>query len=455
MVKPFDKRTVPMKARSLIVIINIALLIITVVVLIRLFTKNVVPGFDFHCFWNGGNFIWQGTDPYQAFLDKKKVTLPVRYLDGVVVREGPIDPFTEQCVPGNTSPVVFLLAPLARFSWDTALTIWTTINLILAFAIGCLLLKILGHTATSREGILLLLLMVAQLSTRETLEYGQTSLLVTLFMFASMFFSYSNRTPSRAIISGVFLGFALSKPHLTFPLALLLIYRCRIIEVLTAGFIQLVGVWCVTFLGTSVQEVFAEYYRIFVMHIGPGTVDGMYLTAGLLKGLLPYSYIIVAAGSVVLGIVLLRWHIDRSGIREEEVGIDLTLLTITMLWNLLVFYHRRYDYVTAISFFALVIFILGDPRRVVKMPNSVRMVVNCLTGIIMVFWILPIYRIVGDSTYRYLFNICTMAALVISTWILFRLAPVKVQERCCQHVGATQSKDVHGNSSSKNLGTRI
>jgi hypothetical protein len=444
-----------MKARSLIVIINIALLIITVVVLVRLLTKNISPGYDFHCFWYGGNLIWQSTDPYKAFLEKQKVTLPVRYLDGVVVREGPIDPFAEQCVPGNTAPIVFLLAPLARYSWVTALTIWSTINLILAFATVWVLLKILGQKAASNKGILLLLLMVAQLPTREMLETGQTSMLVTFFMFLSMFFSYRNRTPIRAIISGVFLGFALSKPLLTFPLVLVLMYRCRAIEVLTAGFIQLIGVWCVTFLGTSISEVFAEYYRIFMMHAGPGTADGMYLTAGLLKGLQPYSYVVIIAGSVALGIVLLKWHRDRLGIRGEEVGIDLALLTVVMLWNLLVFYHRRYDYVSAISFPALIIFILGDHYQAVKLSTTERTVVNCFTGLLMAFWIFPIKHAVGDMAHRYLFNSFTLVALAMSTWILFRLVPVKVQERCCQHVGAKQCKDLHANSSSRSLEPRI
>lgn len=148
--------------KRILLVVNGVLLLVTSAALTRIWTKNGLGSFDFHCFWYGGNLIWQGTDPYRAFMEKQKVMLPITYLDGTTVREGPIDPFDRQCVPGNTAPVVFLLSPLARFSWDTAHRIWRILNIIFSVAIGWILLRILRLPAASGEGILLILLIILQ-----------------------------------------------------------------------------------------------------------------------------------------------------------------------------------------------------------------------------------------------------------------------------------------------------
>jgi len=148
--------------KRILLVVNVALLLVTSAALTRIWTKNGLGSFDCDCFWYGGNLIWQGTDPYRAFMEKQKVILPITYLDGTTVREGPIDPFDRQCVPGNTAPVVFLLSPLARFSWDTAHRIWRILNIIFSVAIGWILLRILRLPAASGEGILLILLIILQ-----------------------------------------------------------------------------------------------------------------------------------------------------------------------------------------------------------------------------------------------------------------------------------------------------
>ena len=408
--------------KRLIVILNAALALMAAAALVRMFTKGGVS-FDFHCYYQAGNFIWQGADPYRAFLERKDVDLPLRYLDGVTVTEGAIDPFRARCVAGNTAPTVFLLAPLARFSWDTAHTIWRLLNVLLAFSIAGILLKITGHKIASAEGFLLLLLILVQISTREALEFGQTSLLVSFCIFASMFLSYHDRDPLRAVASGVLLGFALSKFLLAFPLLLLFLYRRRILEVAAAVCVQAAGVWGITLLGTDLASVLREYIEIFMRHAGPGTQDGVYLTAGLLKGWQPYSYYLLAAGSMVLGVLLLRWHLRRSAKSGGSLQTDLVLLTVVMLWNLLVFYHRRYDYVAASSFLALVVFLSGPHYGSVLRTARDRILAYSGAAGILAFWTLPFYRIFAESAYRGLFNIFTLAALCLSAWILFRLRP--------------------------------
>jgi hypothetical protein len=412
----------PIKKRALW-LVNIALLIIASSALLRILTKESPRSFDFHCFWYGGNLVWQGENPYRAFIEKRKVTLPITYMDGATVQQGPIDPFDIQCVPGNSAPVVFLLAPLARFSWDTAHNAWFILNVLFSIAMVWTLLKILNQGTLAGKSVLLLLLVIVQLSTRETLEFGQTSLLITLCMFLSMFFSYCDRTRSRAVVSGIFLGIALSKPLLSFPLLLLFLYRRRAVELVTAVFIQIAGIYGITLLGTGAPVVIADYFRIFMMHAGPGTQDGMYLTAGLLKEWTPYSYFIIAAGSIPLAVLFYRWLLNNAQTDRLDIRIDLVFFTALMLWNLLVFYHRRYDYVAASSFLALMVFLPPLPFRAPSFSLKQQWGIYGTVTIAVVFWILPFYRVMGTTAYRSFFNIVTLAALCLSVWLLFRLSP--------------------------------
>jgi hypothetical protein len=411
------------KCRKWILLVEMALLVMAAAAIVRAFTNEGLGSFDFHCFWYGGNHIWQGTDPYRAFLERKDVALPVSYLDGVVVREGGIEPFSVKCAPGNTAPVVFLLSLLARLSWSTARTTWLFLNIAFALGIGWILPKILKHSPVSHEEILLPLFMIAQIATRETLDLGQTSLFISLCMFASMFLSYHRRAFFTAVVSGILLGFALSKLLLAFPLLLLFAYRRKVLEILVAACIQTAGVLGLALLGTSVPGIIAEYFSIFMMHLRPGTQDGMHLTAGLLKGWQPYSYILIAAGSVVLCGILLQWHRSRPETRGADAKTDLVLLTAVMFWNLLVFYHRRYDYVAASSFSALMIYWAGSCCRSARRPVEKKAWIFRLGLGIMIFWIIPFYRVLHPTAYRYLYNICTLAALCLSTWMLFHWSP--------------------------------
>jgi hypothetical protein len=397
------------------------LLSVAVGAVVRIYAKQGMQFLDFYSFWYGGNLIRQGTDPYRAFLNKEKVCLPVSYLDGVTIKEGEIGPFKMQLVPGNTAPVVFLLTPLAHFSWNTAKTVWYALNVVFSIAIGWILLKIFNTRFLSREGMLLIPLFLMQISTREVLDLGQTSLLIVFCSFVSMFLSYQNRTTVRAIASGLLLGLAISKPLLAFPLLLLFLYRRRMIELITATLFQCVGILGVVLLGTSPREVVAEYYKIFMMHAGPGTQDGLYLTAGILKGWTPYSYILIILGSGVLGLVLLRWILQRSNVLKVDIRTDMVLLTVIMLWNLLVFYHRRYDYVASVSFIAIMVTLFINSGGFLLRSAKERALAFMMAGAIFLFWILPGYRLISQAAYRGVFNLLTLVALIMSACIMFRL----------------------------------
>jgi hypothetical protein len=211
---------------------------------------------------------------------------------------------------------------------------------------------------------------------------------------------------------------------LSFPLLLLFLYRRRAAELVVAALVQIAGIFWLTQLGSSVPTVIADYFRIFMMHAGPGTQDGANLTAGFLKGWAPYSYFLIAAGSIVVGALLIKWVSQSKGGRND-IKTDLVLLTVIMLWNLLVFYHRRYDYVAASSFIALVVFLRAFPFRLALFSLNKKLWIYATALFTVSIWILPFYRFMDTHAYASFFNISALAALALSTWLLFQLQPVK------------------------------
>jgi hypothetical protein len=271
----------------------------------------------------------------------------------------------------------------------------------------------------SHEGFLLILLILVQVGTRETIETGQTSLFIALCMFGSMYLSYYRRTATETIASGLLLGLAISKILLTFPLCLLFLYRRRYWEILIAACVQVLGVWGIASLGTGLPGIIDEYWQIFMIHAGSGERNGMSLPAGLLKELSPYSYILVAIGSIALVLVLIKWH-QKAGIQKNGVRTDFILLTVLMIWNLLVFYHRRYDYVAASTFIILLVSLFSPVYCGAELGVREKMVVRSLGLFVLGTWTLPFYWVLKESVYRSLFNIATITALLISTWLLFQ-----------------------------------
>src|SRR5947208_1751703 len=87
---------------------------------------------DFHSCWYAAHFLWQGTDPYRAILERREPELPISYLDGSNLTIGRAAQ-VGIVLPGNAPLFLLVIAPLSRISWPVASKIWTLLNLALAF----------------------------------------------------------------------------------------------------------------------------------------------------------------------------------------------------------------------------------------------------------------------------------------------------------------------------------
>ncbi len=384
--------------------------IIAAISLGRILTKPK-SGIDFYSLvWYPGHFIWQGMDPYGAALERRIPAMPVHYWDGVVETEFPmpIEP-----MPTNLAPLVLFFAPLARFSWPTAVNIWTIVNMGIAVLFVWSVMRFVGHRLLSREGLLILLLFFSLIATREVIETGQTTLFVLACMMLALVVG-----PSSQSIGGILLGMALSKYSLTFPGALYFLHKRWYRGFTVSIGVQLLGLLILAVIShTHPQIILAENLQMMLMH---RQMPGLHLSATLLNGrglAASIAVIVLSAGLVTL---LGFWY--RSAYARGQLA-DIVLLVIVMQWNLLVLPHRRYDHVAEIVFLALMILWTGSDSGW-RFGKRTTIGLQIFTALAVSVWIFPLYYLLGEHLYMNLFASCSLAALVVLIWLLFRTRSV-------------------------------
>jgi hypothetical protein len=380
---------------------------LTVAAYYRIVSKGSEHAIDFFSFWRSGQVVWQGLDPYQVALADQLPGIPPLSNENV-----PID---WRAMPANTAPILLLIAPLARLPWAPAFSLWTIINLGVVILNSLLVVRLLGGRLVSMRGLVILPIFALLVATREVVEYGQTTLLIFTFMLLALLMG-----PRQPVASGIWLGLALSKISLAFPVFLFFLYR-RWFRGLAIGIlVQVLGLAVMASISkTSPIDIGLEYLRIILLH---SDLPGYHLTSGLLQYAGSFAGPIVLLGSIGLWCLLAVWYrSQRPAAAPYRATAALVLFIIVMQWNLLTFYHRRYDHAVNILFIALVLFWADSPRRVFNLSAMQRRFVNGVTLLCTLVWLLPVYQVLSAYAYIALFNLCSLAALATSVWLLFRL----------------------------------
>jgi hypothetical protein len=402
-------------------IVIILLAAVTVGAYLRLALGPTQPGIDFHAYWVAGHFVWEGIDPYGASLEKRAPKAPARYLDGGTPPQGTVKQFDTVGLPGNTATMLLMISPLSLLSWPTALSLWMALNVAAIPVIVLLLCRLMEGRLLMVPGLLLLFVAFVFIPSRQTVQAGQTSLIVTLFMVLAFKLSFHEGLVRR-ILTGAFLGVALSKPLLAFPLFLFFMVRKDVFVLSVGCLVQFCGMLIIAMAGNvTLHQVALSYIRFFQELGNPEVQGGMTLTAGIMKGLSPYSYLFIGAVTVVLFGLLIKWWRTRSPSLQGDKVAQICWLNVIILWNLLIFYHRRYDYVSALPFFAVAAFLGETTNGSFALNERQRWVLRAIASAIAGFWILPFYLLLGYTVYQVLFCLLTAAALFSSLWLLFRV----------------------------------
>jgi hypothetical protein len=315
---------------------------------------------DYHQFWYAGQFIIQKRDPYKAFFDGEKPSLPIHFADGVTVNQYPVAQYDLEITPSNTPAMLLALAPFAYFSWWTAKWSFLILNVILMLATGWLAIRQVpfGSVNLPRIQVLLIFLVYFDFSaTRIAIENGQTTLLVFLLMMLALIFS------KRAwYVSGLALGLALSKYSLSLPVFLFFLYQKNFRVLALAVAVQIAGVVGMSALSGDtpfriVQENTMLFFRLFDQ---PGVHLSRWFEFISNNHFMTIIPSLIMTALIFLPMFLWLQRTPRGTVEQEEVR-DFHILTVLFLWTLLVAYHRLYDTLILIFFVILVFKGLARP----------------------------------------------------------------------------------------------
>ena len=316
---------------------------------------TVSGGVDFHSYWFSGLFVRQNSDPYAAYLSNQTPELPIAFITGDVEFDSIRNPNLEH-TPANTAPMVLLLSLFSWFPWQTAKAIWFSFNLVLIFLLPILVIRYLTPTPQIPPKIVLLtcLIFYALKGTRAALGTGQT----TIFVLTLMILALAIKEKSW-LVSGLFLGIALSKYSIALPVFLFFLYKRQFKILGVSLLVQLMGVFIISWIGDSTPvSVIQSYYEIMLLHVDyPGIHLGELFS--------PNSNMRIS-GPIVLTITvasLFGYQYLRNRAIVSDKFSDLHVLSILSLWTLLVAYHRPYDGIMIIFFIVMIMYGLSQTDR--------------------------------------------------------------------------------------------
>lgn len=326
--------------------------VICLVIMLHNAATNPIGGIDFHSYWYAGHFSREGRDPYEAALLGATPTPPIQYIDGVTVNGDPAQPKLMQ-VPANTAPILFLLAPFSLFSWEWAKNGWMAINTLLMLAAPWLTLRLaVQHDIKLNRvaQVAVAIAFYAIASSRYTVGYGQTSIIVYVMMVLALL-----RVKAHQVEAGVWLGIALSKYSMAFPVLLLFAFWRQWKTVGVALWVQIVGLYAITVFGGGHAPIaiLQSYIQLATRH---ADFSGIHLAALFGVGSI---FRLIAPIAVTIAIVTVLWS---RGLRLPALPVKLeagtrqefALIALSFVWGLLVVYHRMYDVVMILPAILLV-----------------------------------------------------------------------------------------------------
>lgn len=405
----------------------------------RIYTKayadnsfdNAVWGVDFYQFWYGGQFFWQGEEPYTSMRNATAPDLMepqvATYLaashltdaNGRIQRRWPVT-----IIPG-AAPLFLLLAPFALLPWIPTSLLWSIVNLGLGLAFVWILLRLTGTSLASFDGILLCCLFFSLLATRQVLELGQTSLIIVVSMFGALVLAEKH-----PLLAGSLLAVAISKYTLGFPVFLYFLYRrwykallsCIAVQALAIAVIsvasgvspsRVVQAYALS-SGTVLQQT--EGFAIHILALGWG-MFGWALTVSLTAG---------------TAIAVLCWHLRRSSQVRSDSLSGLVLIGIGSMWSLASIYHGRQDMVVAFVFTVIVLLAFRrdtpDTRVIFDMSSSQKKALTAFAVVVFLLWTLPLYTFTGNALYRDLYALVNVSVVLILIWLLCR-----IRRKCEDH----------------------
>lgn len=378
-------------------------------------------GYDLYQFWYAGHFFWQGQDPYTSCLTGEQPDYPA-YLplprgstrSAKLPRSGQVP-----ILPGS-APLFLILAPLSLAPWVEATLCWGVINIFLGVIYVWLLLQLTKSKLFSNPGILLVFVLFSMQGTRQVIELGQNSLLISVSMFAAWYL----QERQRPVLAGILLGIAISKYTLAFPILLYFLYR-RWFKAAGAAFLtQFAGLVIIALVSrTDPRQIIRAYAAMSSLVMQQTQIDSIHLMR-LSNG--PAAYLVLGSISLAMVLGLFLWYNSRSANLRYDSAAGMALVGIVTLWSFISMYHSRHDMVAGLPLVVLASQCANTTRPKFSLGPWQLKLLYLLTAVILVIWVFPVYVLTGNIVYRYLVTISNGTASVLLFWLLFNIEVPKL-----------------------------
>lgn len=332
------------KTKILICICLIALAGISVVQGCRNAMTYPMGSFDFQ--YDSAKYIALGIDPYEESLNptglQKKLNLEY-YYGGLEANQFP--------------SMLMMLIPFTFFPPMTANFLFLVFNLGCTLGILVLLKKLfLPDDNNMIEMICLIFIFLFGTPWRNNIGNGQHTIFAFFFFMFCLYLSNKNYR----INAGISLAISFFKYTLTVPMALYLVYKRRIKELIVAVSIHgILTVLASFWLKMSIVDLIMKPLRVASHLAGEGSYD-----INSIFHLGEYGMIVTA---ILIILVFIYAVVGKFPGNDEEL---LALLTI---FSLVIVYHRIYDY-----FVLIIPFIVFVLKKRTNLINQVGKLMLCI-----------------------------------------------------------------------------
>jgi hypothetical protein len=230
-------------------------------------TESLVDMFDVYCFWYTGQYIRQGSDPFEQFALGIPPRFPLQHIDGGATTY--VEDFYRDCTqfaPAYTAPVMLIYTLPSFFSWHLASGIAQLLTLGVHLALGfCLYFYFRPLMRSSQLRWLLIILSISLplFHARIAVKIGQPVMLILLLMIVALMAARRKWD----LAAGLALGIALSKYQVALPLAMLFFVQRRWKVLAVAALVQIASVVLLSALvNVSPLTMFGHYIETARAH---------------------------------------------------------------------------------------------------------------------------------------------------------------------------------------------
>lgn len=407
--------------------------------------KAIYNSCDFQHDWVAARLVVAGQDIYRPFLSTEADSLyPQGDCTLPLSRRPPLD----------TPLLAVALIPIQGWDWGVVKVFWLIVQIVSAVGLTAVVVEMQGNLSKHRAYLVafLTLMMFGWLSFRLVLTYGQPSLITALLGFLAIWFGLRKQSTW----AGVFLGLALWKFSMVWALPVFFIVYRQYRAVVIAGLMQLAALLIVALSAhTSPFIILSNYVTLMSQWTAQNWGVVSISRWVQLMGMSGTSSTVLLLG---LGTVLVIWVVWTYYRREllgqavdgdpVQAGLKANILVVVLiLISMMFIYHRSYDLVALMVYFAFVASLFELPHRTPAQERVLAMLMRA--GLLIWLSHVPpptlaasIFPDSADISIEIFLTASVLAALAVAVWGVAQLSREPMPKRAEGEQPAVQEVQV-------------